>query len=152
MTINAIAVDNLFSTKIPAAHRPARVAAMIAIATSAIVALPATAVEATGDLRGYFLENAAPLQNVIDDIREVVLFNVDTVLANAFNLWIARFNLVHQLQASAVLYAGSNYTTALNACVPQGMAIGGLEITVKNIEDVMSYMRKAAGLLNTPEE
>ncbi len=152
MSIQAIKIDRTFSVPgmVPELQL-ARTVTMITLAVSAIVSTPATALETSADLRQYFLENAAPLNPVLDDIRELVMFNIESVTTNAYKLWVARYNLVHDHQGSTILFGGHNYNQAVMNAIPGGAPINELKITVDDINNAIALIRLQAGLVTGQE-
>lgn len=146
MSINAIKIDQLFKTELDGTMHAVRVGALVAMAVSAIVPIPPQPVETTGDLRQYFLENAAVAQNVIDDIREVTVFNVDNVLSNAYVLWSTRYAMVFNPSGDVIRYYGSTYNSALDSMMPTGVTMADAKLDGATLNTVIDYIRKAAAI------
>lgn len=147
MTIHTIKIDRLFAEpSLGSTERNQRTVVALTLAVSALVAVPATPVDTSSDLRTYFLEQVSAIQPALDDIREVVLFNTDSVLNGAYSLWSKRYEMIHNCSGDAVLYLGNQYSDRLANIVPSTVGINDLKLTGTLVNEIMSFIRSSLGL------
>jgi len=144
--LNTIEISRIFKTETPAGQQALRAATLLSLAIASIVPVPTQQMETSANYQGYFLENASPLQGVIDEIREVHLLSSDDVLRGAYSLWIARFVMYHNTSADAMLQAGNRYNRALEGLVPNGVKFSDLDITDDVLQKVIDFVRKNSGM------
>lgn len=150
MSITSIKIDRVFgNSELSSDLQGVRVAAAVALAVSILVPIPGTPVTTSGEVRQYFLENAASLQPALDDIREVTLFNNDTLLANAFAAWNARYQLIHCITGELAVFGGSIYTDSVRNVLPKEIEFNKLKLTGELVNEVAALIRQILGLANS---